>query len=83
MSSVDEATKTQIRNIEAQTGQSLRRLIQGGLATGITKHKELQAYFTNEYGLSFGNANTLTIFTRDRMKGAARGRKTRRCPVCR
>jgi hypothetical protein len=71
MSSVDEATQTQIRNIEVQTGKSLEELIQSGLATGITKHKELQAFFTNEYGLTFGNANVLTIFTRDRMKGAA------------
>jgi hypothetical protein len=71
MSSVDEATRTQIRNIEAQTGKSLDELIQAGLATGITKHKELQAFFTNEYGLTFGNANVLTIFTRDKMKGPA------------
>jgi hypothetical protein len=71
MSNVDEATQTQIRNIEAQTGKSLDELIQSGLATGITKHKELQAFFTNEYGLTYGNANTLTILTRDKMKGAA------------
>jgi hypothetical protein len=71
MSSVDEATKTQIRNIEAQTGKSLDELIQSGLATGITKHKELHAFFANEYGLTYGNANVLTVFTRDRMKGAA------------
>ncbi len=71
MSSVDEAPKTQIKNIEAQTGKSLEEMIAAGLATGITKHKELQAFFTNDYGLTYGNANTLTIFTRDRMKGAA------------
>ncbi len=71
MSSVDEATQTQIRNIEAQTGKSLEEMIQAGLATGITKHKELQTFFSNEYGLTFGNANVLTIFTRDHMKGAA------------
>lgn len=71
MSSVDEATKTQIRNIEAQTGKSLDELIQAGLATGIAKHKELQAFFTSEYGLTYGNANVLATFTRDRLKGAA------------
>jgi hypothetical protein len=71
MSSIDEATQTQIRNIEAQTGKNLDELIQSGLATGITKHKELQAFFTDEYGLTYGNANVLTIFTRDKMKGAA------------
>ena len=71
MSSVDEATKTQIRNIEVQTGKSLDELIQSGLATGITKHKELLAFFSNEYGLMYGNANVLAIFTRDKMKGEA------------
>lgn len=71
MSSVDEATRTQIRNIEQQTGKSLDELIQIGLATGISKHKELQTFFTNEYGLTYGNANVLAIFTRDKMKGAA------------
>ena len=71
MSSVDEATQTQIRNIEAQTGHSLDELIAAGLATGKTKHKELQSFFTETYGLTFGNANVLAIFARDRLKGAA------------
>ena len=71
MSSVDEATQTQIRNIEAQTGQSLDELIQSGLATGMTKHKELQTFFSDTYGLTYGNANVLAIFARDRLKGAA------------
>ncbi|MBP6017146.1 MAG: DUF4287 domain-containing protein [Candidatus Promineofilum sp.] len=71
MSSVDEATKSQLRNIEAQIGKSLDELVESGLATGLTKHKELQTYFTNEYGLTYGNANVLAIYTRDKMKGAA------------
>ena len=71
MSSIDGATQTQIRNIVAQTGRSLDELIASGLATGIIKHKELQTFFTNEYGLTYGNANVLAIFTRDKMKGAA------------
>lgn len=71
MSIIDEATKTQLRNIETQTGKSLDELIQSGLSTGISKHKELQAFFTNEYGLTYGNANTLAILTRDKTKGAA------------
>lgn len=71
MSRVDEATQTQIRNVEAQTGHSLDELIAAGVATGLTKHKALQAFFTETYGLTYGNANVLTIFTRDKMKGAA------------
>lgn len=82
MSIIDEATKTQLRNIETQTGKSLDELIQSGLSTGISKHKELQAFFTNEYGLTYGNANTLAILTRDKTKGAAGGRgEFRRCPI--
>ena len=71
MSSVDEATQTQIRNIETQTGQSLDELIAAGLATGQTKHKALQAFFTETYGLTYGNANVVAIFARDRLKGAS------------
>ncbi len=71
MSSVDEATQTQIRNIEAQTGHSLDELIAAGLATGQTKHKELHTFFAETYGLTYGNANVLAIFARDRLKGAA------------
>ena len=71
MSSVDEATQTQIRNIEAQTGHSLVELIATGLATGATKHKALQAFFTETYGLTYGNANVVAIFARDRLKGAS------------
>ena len=71
MSSVDEATQTQIRNIEAQTGHSLDELIATGLATGATKHKALQAFFTETYGLTYGNANVVAIFARDRLKGAS------------
>ncbi len=71
LSNIDKATQTQISNIEAQTGKSLDELIQSGLATGITKHKELHTFFTNEYGLTYGNANALAVYTRDRMKGDA------------
>lgn len=70
-SNIEKATQTQIRNIEAQTGKSLDELIQIGLATGITKHKELQTFYQNEYGLTYGNANVLATYTRDKMKGAA------------
>lgn len=70
-SNIDKATETQIRNIETQTGKSLDELIQSGLVTGIEKHKELQAFYTTEYGLTYGNANVLATFTRDRMKGEA------------
>lgn len=71
MTSIDEATQTQIRNIETQTGKTLDALIQSGLATGKEKHSELRQFFQDEYGLTYGNANTVAILTRDKMKGTA------------
>lgn len=71
MSSMDDATHTQIRNIEAQTGKSLDELIASGLATGSEKHTEIRKFFQDEFGLTYGNANTLAILTRDKLKGAA------------
>lgn len=71
MTSVDDAQVTQIRNIEAQTGKSLDELIQSGLATGTDKHTAIRKFFQDEYGLTYGNANTLAILTRDKLKGAA------------
>jgi predicted transport protein len=71
MTSVDDATHTQIRNIEAQTGKSLDELIQNGLAMGMDKHTAIRKFFQDEYGLTYGNANTLAILTRDKLKGAA------------
>jgi hypothetical protein len=71
MTSVDDAQATQIRNIEAQTGKSLDELIQIGLATGTDKHTAIRKFFQDEYGLTYGNANTLAVLTRDKLKGAA------------
>ncbi len=31
----------------------------------------MQAYFTETYGLTYGNANVVAIFARDRLKGAS------------
>lgn len=71
MSNIDDATQTQLRNIEAQTGKSLDELLESGLATGEEKHTALRKFFQDEYGLTYGNANTLAILTRDKLKGAA------------
>lgn len=71
MTVVDDATQTQIRNIEAQTGMTLDELIKSGIATGKEKHGELRQFFQDEYELTYGNANVVAVFTRDKMKGAS------------
>lgn len=71
MATDEQAMNTQLRNIEEQTGKSLDELLASGLATGQEKHTALRKFFQDEYGLTYGNANTLAILTRDKMKGAA------------
>ncbi len=46
-------------------------MIQSGLATGTDKHTAIRKFFQDEYGLTYGNANTLAVLTRDKLKGAA------------
>ena len=59
MSSLDKARETQLRNIEAKTGQTLEQLraLLGG--SGLTKHGELRSYAMDKLGLGYGDANTL------------------------
>ena len=59
MSSLDQARATQVRNIEARTGKSLdqlRALIKG---SGLAKHGELRSWAMQQFGLGYGDANTL------------------------
>jgi hypothetical protein len=59
MSSLDQARATQLRNIEAKTGKSLdqlRALIKG---SGLAKHGELRSWAMQQFGLGYGDANTL------------------------
>jgi len=59
MSSLDQARETQLRNIEAKTGQTLdqlRGLLKG---SGLSKHGELRTFAMETLGLGHGDANTL------------------------
>ncbi len=59
MSSLDQARATQLRNIEAKTGKSLEQL-RGLLAgSGHAKHGELRSWAMQQFGLGYGDANTL------------------------
>lgn len=65
MSSVDNATATQMRNIEAKYGKSLaewKTLIQ---ASGKAKHGEIVSMLKSEYGMTHGDANTLAHKARE------------------
>ncbi|MFB7891750.1 DUF5655 domain-containing protein [Microbacterium sp. NPDC056044] len=60
---VDEARRTQLRNIEQSTGTPLAdwfALIEGRRAEGL-KRGQLVAWLKSEHGLTHGNANALAL----------------------
>jgi hypothetical protein len=59
MSSPEQALATQLRNIEAKTGQDLDALRLAIAASGKAKHGEVRAWLMETYGLGYGDANTL------------------------
>lgn len=64
MSSVEDATQTQVANIERSTGRSLTEWIALIRASGLEKHGEMVSMLKSEHGLGHGNANLLAIKAR-------------------
>ena len=62
MSDPEQARATQLRNIEARTGQDLAALRAAVAASGRVKHGEVRAWLMETYGLGYGDANTLAHF---------------------
>ena len=60
MSTPQQATETQIKNIQLKTGKSLTELQQLVLSSGLTKHGEIRDMLKRELGLGHGDANALT-----------------------
>jgi hypothetical protein len=75
MSTLDQARESQIKNIEAKTGQSRDSLKALLLQTNLNKHTELLNYAKNAFGLGHGDANALVHFARESDgTGAAEGK---------
>ena len=62
MSTLDQARATQLKNIEAKTGKSLDQLRAHIQKSGLTKHGELRALLQKDFGLGYGDANSLVHF---------------------
>jgi predicted transport protein len=62
MSNLEQAHATQLRNIEAKTGQDLAALRAAVAASGKVKHGEVRAWVMETYGLGYGDANALAHF---------------------
>jgi hypothetical protein len=59
MADPQAALATQLRNIEAKTGQTLAQLRAVIAQSGLAKHGEVRAMLVERYGLGYGDANTL------------------------
>lgn len=71
MNAVDQATQTQINNIQSKTGQSLAELYALITASGFDKHGQIRDFLKQELGLGHGDANTLAHFWRNEGAGTA------------
>ena len=61
MSSLDDATRTQVANIERKTGRSMDELVAMVAASGLQKHGEIVAWLKAEHGFGHGDANLVAL----------------------
>jgi hypothetical protein len=59
MSSLDKAIATQLKNIQAKSGKTLDQFSLIIRKSGLTKHGEIRAMLMRDFGLGYGDANTL------------------------
>ena len=59
MADPQAALATQLRNIEAKTGQSLAQVRAVIAQSGLSKHGEVRAMLIERFGLGYGDANAL------------------------
>jgi predicted transport protein len=61
MPDLDEAVRTQIRNIETNSGRSMDDWVELVRSSGRTRHGEIMAWLKSEHGLTHGNANLIAL----------------------
>ena len=62
MSSLDKAVETQLHNIEKKSGKSLDELTKVIQNSGLSKHGEIRQMLINDFGLGYGDANTMVHY---------------------
>lgn len=71
MSTLDQARATQLRHIEAKTGQDVAGLREAIRASGKSKHGEVRSWLIETFGLGYGDANALAHFAAEGDAGKA------------
>ena len=61
MATLDDATRTQIRNIEARTGRSMDAWLPLSSSSGLVKHGAIVAWLKSEHGFGHGDANLVAL----------------------
>ena len=61
MASIDDATRTQLTNIETASGRTTADWMALIRERGLERHGEIRAWLQNEHGLTYGNANLLAL----------------------
>ena len=71
MATVDEALRSQVRNIETTYGRPIDQWIELIRASGRTRHGEMVTWLKGEYGLSHGSANRVALVAIEAMSPKA------------
>ena len=61
MPDMDEATRNQIRNLEASSGRSMGEWVALVGASSLTRHGEIVAWLKSGHGMGHGNANLVAL----------------------
>ena len=69
MASAEDATATQLRNIEESTGRTVGQWSDVVKDAGPIKHGEIVAYLKASHGMTHGNANLLAHKVREHLAG--------------
>ena len=64
MAPLEDATRSQIANIERSTGRSLAEWVAVVRASGLQKHGEMVSMLKADHGLEHGNANLIALRAR-------------------
>jgi len=62
MNVVDQATDTQLKNIQSKTGKTLDQLTALIQKSGLAKHGEIRDMLKRDLGLGHGDANALALY---------------------
>jgi predicted transport protein len=73
MSDVQKAQATQVKNIETRTGKTLEQLIAHVKSSNLSKHTEIVNMLKADFGLGFGDANTIALLAKqsDKVKDSS------------